>query len=287
MPLAMVTQKNNLPHLGLTATRIVSLVPSLTELLYALRLDDEVVGITKFCIHPEVWFRSKERIGGTKTVNIAIVKSLLPDLIIANKEENVKEQIEELQQFAPVYITDINNFEDALEAIMTIGNLVNRPLEATKLANEIKNAFTKITPLQTSIDTAYFIWKDPYMAAGGNTFINSMLGLCGLHNIFENISRYPEINLGEMLFSSARLPAINEKSSFNRQISTSLPTSTCQLILLSSEPYPFSKKHVEELQAHTHGTKILLVDGEMFSWYGSRMLLAADYFIKLIKEIQG
>src|ERR1700741_3198050 len=92
--------------------RIISLVPSQTELLFDLGLDKEVVGITKFCVHPPEWFQTKTRVGGTKQLKIDLIKQLQPDLIIANKEENVKEQIEELEKHFPVWISDVNNLED-------------------------------------------------------------------------------------------------------------------------------------------------------------------------------
>ena len=243
-------------------TRIVSLVPSQTELLYHLGLADEVVGITKFCVHPAEWFKSKTRVGGTKTVDVNKVRSLQPDLIIANKEENVKEQVELLQQIAPIYLSDINNLEDALVMISTIGDLTNTSSQANSLITEIEQQFkglsTLISRRSTQITTAYLIWKDPYMAAGGETFINDMLRRCGLKNVFEAVPRYPEVTLKQ------------------------LSEANCQLLLLSSEPYPFKQKHIREIQEQLPHTKILLADGEMFSWYGSRLLQAPPYFSKLI-----
>lgn len=242
---------------------IISLVPSQTELLYDLGLEAEVIGITKFCVHPEKWFQNKTRIGGTKNLNINEIKNLHPDLIIANKEENVKAQVEELAAHYDVLVTDVNNLDDALSMIKAIGKLTGKTAKALSISEEIQLKFQKLIDSfshKRKIKSAYLIWKEPYMAAGGNTFINEMMRYCGLINIFTNVERYPQIN--------------NE----NLQ--------ACELILLSSEPYPFKEKHAHELQQEIPGAKIILVDGEMFSWYGNRLLLAADYFKELRKKIE-
>ncbi|MEP6468110.1 MAG: helical backbone metal receptor [Parafilimonas sp.] len=244
-----------------TLQRIISLVPSQTELLYNLGLDEEVIGITKFCVHPSKWFKTKTRIGGTKTINIEKIISLKPDLVIANKEENVKEQIEALQQFTTVYISDIKNLDDALNMIFEIGELINKKFEAQHLIQKIKQGFSDLQNLNaTQLPAAYFIWRNPYMVAGGYTFIHDMMQRCGFNNIFKNEFRYPEISVEQ-------LQKLN-----------------CKIVLLSSEPFPFKQKHINELQPLLPHTKIILVDGEMFSWYGSRLLLAVEYFKKLMHE---
>jgi ABC-type Fe3+-hydroxamate transport system substrate-binding protein len=249
--------------------RIVSLVPSQTELLFDLGLDEEVIGITKFCIHPGHWFRNKQRVGGTKNVNIEKIKSLQPDLILANKEENVKDQIEALQQIAPVWVSDVNNLDDALSMISSIGEITGKAIQAKDLNAIIRNGFQQLSTishqlsaLNSQLSTAYLIWKDPYMTIGGDTFINDMLQRCGFTNIFKHQQRYPEIPVDQ------------------------LKTLNCKLLLLSSEPYPFSQKHIEELQQYLPKTKIILVNGEMFSWYGSRLQFAPVYFTKLIEQIK-
>ena len=269
--------------------RIISLVPSQTELLFDLGLNAEVIGITKFCVHPNDWFKTKTRVGGTKTVNIQKVAELKPDLVIANKEENVKEQIEELQKIAPVYVSDISTLEDALQMIKDVGRLVGKDEKAKYLVSEIKAGFEELATINTQystinaqtnadtlstnqlsqpnqpnqLNTAYLIWKDPYMAAGGNTFINDMMKRCAFKNVFENVTRYPEITISQL----------SSPDSYR---------DNCQLLLLSSEPYPFKQQHIDELQQQLPTTKIVLADGEMFSWYGSRLLYAAEYFKKLI-----
>ncbi len=241
--------------------RIISLVPSQTELLSDLGLDKEVVGITKFCVHPAVWFRSKTRVGGTKQLRMHIIHQLRPDLIIANKEENVKEQVEELEKHYPVWVSDVNNPEDAYDMIEQIGVITQKEKPAKEISARIKDNFAQHPTSNIQLRTAYLIWQNPYMAAGGGTFIHSMLQAAGFENILHNKTRYPEVSI-------PGLQAMN-----------------CELLLLSSEPFPFKQKHVDELKKKLPGTKILLVDGEMFSWYGSRMLQAPGYFSSLYQQL--
>ena len=256
----ILQQTNDLKYLP---QRIVSLVPSQTELLHYLGLETETIGITKFCVHPQSWFKTKERIGGTKTVNLDKIKKLKPDLIIANKEENVREQIEELGADYPVWLTDVNNLADALQMIKDIGILTGKTETATALINSISIGFKAMPKTEESVETAYLIWRKPYMTVGGDTFINDMLLQCGFENIFASEKRYPAITIAQ------------------------LQTVNCQLLLLSSEPYPFKQKHIDELSSQLPGTKIILADGEFFSWYGSRLLKSPTYFKELISEIQS
>jgi ABC-type Fe3+-hydroxamate transport system substrate-binding protein len=242
---------------------IVSLVPSITELLYNLGLSVEVTGITKFCIHPNEWFSTKTRIGGTKTVDIEKVKALQPTLIIANKEENVQAQVEALQKFAPVHVTDVSTLEEALSMIETIGKLVHRQEKAASMVHAIRQSFNELEQLRAKVPHAntracYLIWRQPYMTVGSDTMIHDLMQRCGWINVFGDRTRYPEITVEQI-----------------RQAG-------CELLLLSSEPYPFQQKHMDELQLELPDTKIILVDGEMFSWYGSRLQHAAAYFRSLI-----
>jgi ABC-type Fe3+-hydroxamate transport system substrate-binding protein len=238
--------------------RIISLVPSQTELLHSLGLEQEVTGITKFCIHPNEWFKTKPRVGGTKTVHIDVVRQLQPDLIIANKEENVKEQVEELASEFPVWVSDVNTLHDALQMIEAVGLMVGRPQQAAELISSIQNEFELLSrPIANTVRTAYFIWRGPYMSVGHDTFIHDMLVRCGFQNVFYDKQRYPATTIEEL-----------------QQLQP-------EIILLSSEPYPFQQKHIDELQPHLPNTQIMLVDGEMFSWYGSRLLKAPKYFMEI------
>jgi ABC-type Fe3+-hydroxamate transport system substrate-binding protein len=241
-------------------SRIISLVPSQTELLHWLGLETETVGITKFCIHPAEWFRNKIRVGGTKTIDIQKIRDLKPDLIIANKEENVKEQVESLAAEWPVWLTDVNTLEEALNMIHNIGDLTRTSSIANELITQIKNQFEN-TQLVSPLPAAYLIWREPYMTVGADTFISDMMLKAGFNNVFDSRSRYPEITVQDIKHSSA------------------------EFLMLSSEPYPFKQSHITELQHHLPDVKIVLVDGEMFSWYGSRLLLAPAYFQQLRRSL--
>lgn len=240
--------------------RIVSLVPSQTELLFDLSLEDHVVGITKFCIHPEHWRKSKTIIGGTKNFDFERIRSLQPDLIIGNKEENYPEGIKTLAAQFPVWMSDIVLLSDALDMIRKVGQITNTSFKAEKIADDIESSFSNLVKLPR-LKTLYLIWKSPWMAAAQGTFIDEMMRLCGLENCFHKQTRYPELN--------------------TEQIQRLNPA----LILLSSEPYPFREKHIEELQFLCPNSKILLVDGEMFSWYGSRLLKFSDYAASLRQQL--
>jgi len=271
-----IDQLNYKIELASTPKRIISLVPSQTELLYDLGLRDEVVGITKFCIHPEEWYKIKTRVGGTKKLDFEKIKALQPDLIIGNKEENEKSDIEELMKHYNVWMSDIITLKDAYDMITRIGTITNKKEEAINLKLEIESAFnsfkfqvsslkfnnTKLETRNLKLKTVYLIWNNPIMVAGHSTFINEMLNICGFENIFTNeTSRYPEIS--------------------EQQIKEANP----DLILLSSEPFPFKEKHIQNFKAICPNAKVLLVDGEMFSWYGSRLKKAPEYFNKLIYNI--
>ncbi|XOV68506.1 MAG: ABC transporter substrate-binding protein [Fluviicola sp.] len=243
-------------------TRIVSLVPSQTELLHDLGLEDQVVGITKFCLHPDEWFRNKPRVGGTKKVDFTKVRKLSPDLIIGNKEENEKSDIEHLVQEYPVWMSDIFDLEDALMMIQQVGEVTGSLERAQELISVIKKEFKELDSWVSSTmpkgkTAAYFIWSDPNYCAGKNTFIDAMLNRCGLEN-YVNEARYPEFK------ESASTP---------------------DFVFLSSEPFPFKEKHIQAYQDRFPSAKVVLVDGEMFSWYGSRLAKAPGYFKKLLEEL--
>ncbi len=261
----MTDQTGRTFHLDTPPRRIISTVPSQTELLAYLGLEEEVVGITKFCVHPSRWFHSKKRVGGTKNLNVQAIRQLNPDLILANKEENTREQVEALIREHPVWISDVNDLAGAYDMIRSVGTICNREAEAMALVTDIRDDF-RITQAWAPIPhTAYLIWREPYMAAGGGTFIDSMMQAAGLVNMFRDIPRYPSITVADLAGD------------------TGLPP--CRLLLLSSEPYPFAEKHVAELRASLPDTMILLVDGELFSWYGSRLLQAPRYFHELRTRI--
>lgn len=244
------------PHIP---RRIVSLVPSQTELIYDLGCDDSLVGITKFCIHPNHLLKEKAIIGGTKDFRFDVIDKLQPDLIIGNKEENYEEGIDILKKKYPVWMSDIYTLNDAFEMIRSIGSILNTQEQSQYLITSIKNSFSKIHP-KNRIKALYFIWNSPKMAVGSNTFINEMLHLAGFDNVLQD-SRYPELTDDQI-------------KEFNPDV-----------ILLSSEPFPFKEKHIEQFRDLVPNAIIKIVDGELFSWYGSRLNLAPDYINQLLEEI--
>ncbi len=242
--------------------RIVSLVPSQTELLFNLGLKQQLVGITKYCTHPADGVNKILKVGGTKQLDIELIKTLNPDLIIVNKEENERTQVEELCRRFPVWISDIAGLNDAIAMIKDLGWITGRSVEADKIAGKITSSFIRIKPLQTNIKVAYLIWRKPYMLAGNGTFINDMLTRCGLQNAVEE-ARYPQKSIDQLI-------EINP-----------------DVLFLSSEPYPFKEKHIHELKAYLPNAKMYLVDGELFSWYGSRLQFSSAYFQQLINKIES
>lgn len=233
--------------------RIISLVPSLTELIIDLGLQEQLVGRTRFCVHPADQIESIPIVGGTKNPTIDKILELNPDAIIANKEENKKEHIEELREKsdAHIEITDIASIEDALLAIHELGVLLSVRQSADEMAREISSKLAQ-RPDEPPLRTAYFIWKDPWMTVGGDTYIHDVLRQWKLQNVFGHRKRYPKIDL----------PQLAERNP--------------ELVLLSSEPYPFKEKHLGEVEKACPNARLLLADGEWFSWYGSRMRHAFD-----------
>jgi ABC-type Fe3+-hydroxamate transport system substrate-binding protein len=236
--------------------RIISLVPSQTELLYYLGLEKEVVGITKFCIHPDEWYRIKDRVGGTKSLDIEKIRQLKPDLIIGSKEENEQSDIKALMEIAPVWMSDIFNLDDAIQMIHSVGQISNKAVESNELVKRIQEQFELLNSLKEDKTVLYFIWQEPMMLAGKNTFIDSMLQQCGLTNLAGN-ERYPEATGKE----------------------------NPDFIFLSSEPFPFGEKHISEFQQLYPKSKVVLVDGEFFSWYGSKLKDAPNYFNQILTQL--
>ncbi len=234
------------------ARRIISLVPSQSELLFDLGLGPEVVGVTRFCTAPAAAVANVPRIGGTKRFLFERIDALAPDLILGNKEENYPEGIERLAKRYPVWMSDVYDLDDALEMITAIGVLVDRQARATALADEIRQAFTAIKP-GVQRRTAYFIWRKPWMVAGSGTFIDHIMARLGLQNVFADLPRYPQVS------------------------DEALRAAGPELALLSSEPFPFDDRHVREVRALLPGADVRLVDATYFSWYGSRLRQAPKY----------
>lgn len=247
--------------------RIVSLVPSLTEVLYDLGLENRIVGITKFCVHPYHFKATKKIVGGTKKVHFEKIRLLKPDIIICNKEENTPEIVAELSKICPVWITEIKTIADNYQMISDFGQLFNCRTEAQKWNDKLAFALDNFQqymsdkPIQKA---AYFIWKNPYMVVGSDTYIQEMLKLNHFENVYGKSGRYPEIEIEKIGLEA-----------------------NPDLILLSSEPFPFKDAEAGEIGKWAPHAKIIFVDGEMFSWYGSRMLKAFDYFKKMQQKLES
>ncbi len=249
-------QMGNVVELPNRPQRIISLVPSQTELLFDLELSHQVVGITKFCVHPAHWHKSKTIIGGTKNFHFDTIQQLNPDLIIGNKEENYAEGISELKKHYRVWMSDITTIDDALSMIYSISSLTDRALKGEEIVTQIQSAFNELKDV-SPISTLYVMWRDPWMGVANQTFIHFMMEKIGLVNVLSDRVRYPELTDSEI-----------------RKLN---PT----LVLLSTEPFPFSEKYIHEIKRILPDAKVLIVDGETFSWYGSRMRAAPAYFDSL------
>lgn len=240
--------------------KVVSLVPSITEALFDLGLtENEIVGRTKFCIHPSEKVKNVPVIGGTKNINIEKIKVLQPDLILANKEENVKDQVEALMNDFKVIVTNVENIEDNYYLLKNLGKLFNKEEKAQCFNLKIYDVLNE-AKINSNIKVAYLIWKNPYITIGSDTFIDKILGEIGFENIFKDRKRYPVIETEDL--------------------------ADAEIIMLSSEPFPFKEKHIEELKLFYPDKKLMIVDGEAFSWYGTHIAKCGSYFKELIAEVE-
>ncbi|WBV56520.1 helical backbone metal receptor [Chryseobacterium daecheongense] len=239
--------------------KVISLVPSITEALFDLGLtENEIIGRTKFCIHPKNKIKDVPVIGGTKNLNIEKIKALQPDLILANKEENIKEQVEALMEDFKVVVTNVETIEDNYYLLKTLGNIFQKEERAKAYNLKIYEVLNQ-TKISSKIKAAYLIWKNPYMTVGADTFIHRILTEIGIENSFKDKTRYPEVTIQDL--------------------------ADTDLIMLSSEPFPFKEKHIAELKEYYPDKKIIIVDGEAFSWYGTHIAKCGNYFKELVAEI--
>lgn len=244
--------------------RIICLVPSLTELLVDLGLEENIVGVTKFCVHPENLKKDKVIVGGTKNINLEKIKALKPDFILCNKEENTKEIVENCSVIATTHVSDLFTIEDVIDLIKYYATIFHCEKKATIIIDELRNTIKKFKLYikdKSTLKVVYFIWKKPWMIAANNTFINHLLELNKFENCFKDQNRYPEIILEDLELKQV------------------------DAILLSSEPYPFKENDFSDFNNYTENTKVVLVDGEYFSWYGSRLLNAFEYFKELREKL--
>ncbi|OZU87043.1 iron ABC transporter substrate-binding protein [Virgibacillus indicus] len=256
-------QKKVTDHLGRTIEfssppkRITSLAPGITDTLYSLNLEEEVVGRTRYCIHPKEAVQQAETVGGTKRIMLDKIQALKPDLIFAEKEENTKEIVETLEKEFPVFVAEVQSVPEAYRMISDVGAVTDRQAEAEKLAATIQKGFQSL-PVNPGKRIAYVIWKNPYMAAGNHTYIHSLFETMGFVNVFSHYEgRYPVVT--EENFKQAEL----------------------DYVFLATEPFPFKEEHIKEFSNALPNATVMSIDGEMF-WYGPRMVEAARYFRKVL-----
>jgi len=236
--------------------RIISLVPSLTELICELGLRDQLVGCTKYCVHPSDLLKPayplKEGrsekitiIGGTKNIHFDKVEALEPDLIVANKEENTREMVERLQQKYKVVVTDIKTLDDADKATRGLAKIWDLDERAEAIIKANRSVLP--APVDQLKRALYLIWRKPWMSIGHDTYIHDMNSRFGYANVCGDQTRYPSLN------------------------ETDIKTLAPEVVLLSSEPFPFKQKNVNEIQQMLPEAEVKLVDGELYSWYGARL----------------
>ena len=259
-------QLNRVLNFNTTPKRIVSLVPCQTELLFDLGLENKIVGITKSCIHPYHLKHTKTIVGGADTIDFDSVKDLKPDAIVCSTETS-GEIIEQCVKIAPVHISNVTSIDDTLELINQYGKMFSCRTEASKITQKIEfnlNDFNSFIKNKEPKKVAYFIWRDPWKVAGSKTFTNHLLALNKFENIYANKYKYSEIEIKKMRLEGDP-----------------------NLVFLPAEPYPFKEEHAFELGRFTHHATTVFVDGKFFSWYGSSLVKAFDYFKNLHQRISN
>lgn len=263
-PVSVTDARNRDVTLSSPPKRIVSLVPSQTELLASLGLEENVVGVTRFCELPEHWRKEKTIVGGTKQVDVDTVRELDPDFVLANYEENTAEDVEALDSLAPVFVTAVKTVTEALDMIRTVGALTGTSDQTSTLVGRIISRFQSL-PDFPSLRAVFLIWRDPYMTVGGDTFIHDIMSRAGFENAFGDRTRYPKVSLEE------------------------IDAQTPDVVLCATEPFPFHKKDkfTADLRTKLPKTPVEIVDGKVFSWYGSHLLKIPSALKSLRKQLKG
>ncbi|MCC6930396.1 MAG: ABC transporter substrate-binding protein [Gemmatimonadaceae bacterium] len=250
--------------------RIVSLCPSLTELVHDLGAADQVVGRTRFCIHPAPWVEGIERVGGTKNPNLARIIALAPDLVLMNEEENRREDALALRAAGLAVHTSMpRTVRDVPQMVRDIAAAIARDADGERIAADIEQRAARVACAASARDPvshACCIWREPWMTVNDDTFISAMLELGGARNVFgDRGDRYPAFSLDEL-----RLAAPD-------------------VVFLTSEPFPFGERHVAELVAATGWApaRFALVDGELLSWHGSRTPAGIDYAEAIVERVRA
>lgn len=247
--------------------RIVSLCPSLTELVFDLGAGEELVGRTKFCVHPAKQVDGVEKVGGTKNPRVSRIIELAPDLVLMNEEENRMEDAEALRSAGiAVHSSLPRNAADTAGMVRSIATAIHRPDAGEAIAKEIELRAVRVSDAaqgQPPVSYAYLIWREPWMSVSDDTFVAGLLALAGGRNVFGSApERYPTIGL------------------------VALQGARPDVVFLSSEPFPFAERHAAELSAATGipRDRIALVDGELLSWHGSRTPRGIDYAERVIED---
>ncbi len=245
--------------------RIVSLCPSLTELVFDLGMGPSLVGVTRFCVHPADGVERVEKVGGTKDPDVERIVAMEPDVVLLNEEENRREDAEALQRAGvPCHVSLPKDAADTAEMVRSIGARLGRPRQAEDIAADIeRRARRAVERARTArpVRWAYLIWRKPWMSVNADTFAHALLAQAGGVNVFaDRAERYPEVTLEEL---AAAAP---------------------ELVLLCTEPFPFTERHVEEVAAATGlpAERIRVADGEYLSWHGSRTPAGIDYAAALL-----
>jgi ABC-type Fe3+-hydroxamate transport system substrate-binding protein len=238
------------------ARRIVSLVPSTTELLCALGLADALVGVTVYCVEPRDVVRTKTRVGGEKDPDLAAIRALAPDLVVANIEENTREDVEALRAAGiRVWLTYPRSVAESLAMIRELGEVTGAVTGARALLDDLEPLYADVRARlagRRPTPVFYPIWREPWMTIGGDTYIHDLLATCGGANVFADRDRYPTITLDEM---AARAP---------------------EVVLLPDEPFRFRRAHLRDFDPYpglpaVRDGRLHLVDGKPFSWHGPRL----------------
>ncbi len=246
--------------------RIVSLVPSLTESLFALGLGDRVVGVTDYCVHPEEALRALPRVGGTKNPDLEAIRALRPDLVLANREENTERAVRRLRRSGVrVYVTDVRSVGDALRTLEALCALGAPPQAREGVLGPLRRAVGRAAAARGGRPPRFFcpIWRDPWMAVGADTYASDLLTLAGGRNAFaaRRDRRYPKLTLDEVVEAAP------------------------EVVLLPDEPYAFGDADVAELAAldvpAARDGRIHRVDGQLLTWYGPRLAAALESFRSL------
>jgi ABC-type Fe3+-hydroxamate transport system substrate-binding protein len=250
--------------------RIVSLCPSLTELVFDLGHGEELVGRTKFCIHPADRVGAVEKVGGTKNPKLERIIELAPDLVLLNEEENRREDAEALRAAGvECHVSFPHTALETADMVRSIADAIDAKADGERIARDIETRHNRVVRSAADrepVSYAYMIWREPWMTLNADTFVSALLGDAGGTNVFASaVDRYPTITPADLASASP------------------------DVILLSTEPFPFQAKHVDELARLTgmDRDRFEIVDGELLSWHGSRTPAGIDYAEQVVERARA